>query len=270
MVADEFGWAALDRSPENLGFGAAVNRAVAGATTPWIVAANADVELRPGALEAMLAAGEAHPRAAVIAPRLILADGSTQHSVHSFPSLGLALAANLGLGMIPAVGDRLCLEGRWDPERSREVDWAHGALLAIRRDAFEEVGGFDAAQWMYAEDLDLCWRLRGAGWTTRYEPEAGVGHELSAATSAAFGDERERLHMRAAQDWMVAPPRGRPCARLRGRSTPPVARCAWRHSRRWRALAPGRFGDRAALERRYLALHAAGARRRDDDLALRR
>ena len=98
LVRERFGWAELIEAERNLGFGAAVNARVEGATTPWLAPANADVELRPGALEALLAAGRDHPEAGLLAPTLIVPGGSIQHSVHAFPSLELALAFNLGLG----------------------------------------------------------------------------------------------------------------------------------------------------------------------------
>ncbi|HEV2754017.1 MAG TPA: glycosyltransferase family 2 protein, partial [Solirubrobacteraceae bacterium] len=69
------------------------------------------------------------------------------------------------------------------------MPWAHGALLLVRRAAWEQVGGFDDAMWFYAEDLDLCWRLNRAGWATRYVPAARVHHDHGAAARAAWGEQ---------------------------------------------------------------------------------
>ena len=55
---------------------------------------------------------------------------------------------------------------------------------------------------MYAEDLDLCWRLAEAGWLTRYEPSAHVSHAVSASTEKAWGDERNRRSAVATYDWI--------------------------------------------------------------------
>ncbi|MDQ6605098.1 MAG: glycosyltransferase, partial [Actinomycetota bacterium] len=116
FVRGQFPWAELIASPSNLGFGAAVNLAAGRSSAPWIAAANADIELTPGALPALLAAGDRDPSAGILAPRLILPDGSTQHSVHPFPTLGLTLAFNLGLGgLFPALAERLALQGHWNP-----------------------------------------------------------------------------------------------------------------------------------------------------------
>jgi GT2 family glycosyltransferase len=149
------------------------------------------------AVDALLAAG-ADPRTACVAPRLILPDGSTQHSLHSFPTLAFTLAFNLGLHRLSRrLGERLCLEGFLEPGRPRKVPWAIGAFLLLRRTAFAAVGGFDETQWMYAEDLDLGWRLARAGWVTRYEPRARVRHEAGAATALAFGDRTRASFMAA-------------------------------------------------------------------------
>ena len=188
----------------NVGFGAAVNRVANVTDTPWIVAANADVELTDGALAAMMRAGAEHPLAAVIAPRLVLRDGQVQHSVHPFPTVAMTLLFNLGLAQaIPALGDRMTLEGRWDSTRPRNVDWALGAFILVRRAAFDAVGGFDEQQWMYAEDLDLSWRLRVAGWRTRFEPSARVRHAGAASTSQAWGAERTEQWMWSTYAWML-------------------------------------------------------------------
>lgn len=203
LVSSEFGWATLIEAGGNLGFGAAANRALAGAETEWVVPANADVRLEPGALEILLAAADAEPRAAALAPRLILPDGTTQHSVHRFPGPWIALASNLSAQRLSErLGDALLLEGCWDPDRRRPVGWAHGALLAVRRESFERIRGFDERQWMYAEDIDLGWRLRKTGRLTLYVPEAHVHHEQSAAARIAFSDEREARHLAASYRWI--------------------------------------------------------------------
>jgi N-acetylglucosaminyl-diphospho-decaprenol L-rhamnosyltransferase len=190
-------WATLVEPGENLGFGAAVNLVAARTPAPWLAAANADVAVEPGALENLLAAG-ADERVGCVAPRLILPDGGTQHSVYPFPTVPFTLAFNLGLPRVSRrLADRLCVEGAWDPERPRAVPWAIGAFLLVRHTAFDDVGGFDERQWMYAEDLDIGWRLHGRGWITRYEPRARVLHEAGAATSAAFGDDRRVPFMTA-------------------------------------------------------------------------
>lgn len=188
LVRERFGWARLIASEENLGFGRAVNLGAAGTEANWIAVANADIAVRPGAIDALLEAGDRDPGAGALAPRLVLPDGRTQHSVFGFPTVPHVLVWATGAYRgWRGLADRMAMEGHWDTERARRVPWAVAAFLLVRRSAWEQVGGFDERHWMYAEDLDLGWRLRDAGWATRYEPRAAVDHEGAAATSQMFG-----------------------------------------------------------------------------------
>ena len=216
----------------NVGYGAAVNLVAARTSSPWLVASNADVEVAPGALEGLAAAAEA--RTGAVAPRLVLPDGTTQHSALPFPTLGFTAAFALGLtSAVPALGDRWCVPGRWDASRARAVPWAVGAFLLLRRSAFDAVGGFDERQWLFAEDLDLGWRLARAGWSTRYEPAAVARHHESAATNAAFGDARTERTQAATYAWL---------RRRRGRAVATtvaalnVAGALARRDRRWAGI----------------------------------
>lgn len=203
MVAERHPWVHLVAEGRNLGYGPAANLVAERTSSPWIVVSNSDVELEPDALERLVAAGEADARAGAVAPRLVLPDGSTQHSVWGFPTLPTALVQNLGRYAPRALAERLVTRGGWDPDRGRRVPWAVGAFLLVRRTAWDAIGGFDPDQWMSAEDLDFGWRLRGAGWTTRYEPRAIVHHHESSATRTVWGDDLPLHWQRCAYAWMV-------------------------------------------------------------------
>ena len=204
LVRDRFGWAKLIASKQNLGFGAAVNAVAARTSSEWLVPANADVRVERGTLRKLVIEGERHPGAAVLAPRLILRDGRTQHSVYPFPTIPFTLAyASGAVASSRRLARQWCIDRGFDPDREREVGWAVGAFLLVRRSAWDEVGGFDRAQWMYAEDLDLGWRLHRAGWTARYVPEARAHHAESAATTQAWGDDRYRRWHASTYAWMA-------------------------------------------------------------------
>jgi N-acetylglucosaminyl-diphospho-decaprenol L-rhamnosyltransferase len=204
MVRERHPWVRLVEPNDNLGYGPAVNLVAERTASTWIVASNADVALRPGALETLLKSGERDRKAGIVAPRLVLPDGTTQQSVWPLPTLFSTMLGNLGPRVVPAwLGDRLALRTMWRPERRRRVPWAIGAFLLVRRAAWDQVGGFDPRQWMSAEDLDLAWRIRAAGWVTRYEPEAAVDHEESAATGQVWGDELVIHWQRCTYAWML-------------------------------------------------------------------
>ena len=256
LVRECHPWTQLIEPGENLGFGAAVNLVAQQTFTPWIAPSNADVELEPGALEALLDAGGRLGGAGALAPRLLLGGGETQHSVYPFPTLPFLALFNLGMGWLSAGwADERCLEGRWNPERAREVDWAIGAFLLVRREAWDQAGGFDEAQWMYAEDLDLGWRLRRAGWSTFYQPAARIRHHASAATAAAWGDGRTERWQRATYAWML---RRRGMARTRAAALINVAGAAGRAAGLTPAARarPARFAPARASAARWTRLHA--------------
>ena len=198
LVRERFGWANLIASEENLGFGSAANLAASKTDSEWIAIANADIAVHPGALKTLLEAGVRDRRAGVLGPRLRMPTGRTQHSVGAFPTITFSLLHASGAFRFQSpIADRFAFPERWDSERRRRVAWVMGAFVLVRREAWDEVGGFDERQWMYAEDLDLGWRLSQAGWTTRYEPLAVVEHEVAAATSQQFGSERAPVWQRA-------------------------------------------------------------------------
>lgn len=190
LVREEFDWVRLVASGENLGFGKAINLVARQTRSEWVATANADIALRPGALDTLLATGARDPGAGVIAPRLVLPTGETQHSVFAFPTILFSFfLASGAFRLSKTIGDRRAFPGYWDTERARRVPWAIAAFLLVRRTAWDDVGGFDERQWMYAEDLDIGWRLHQHGWATRYEPRAEVDHESAASTSQLFGPE---------------------------------------------------------------------------------
>ena len=261
MVRSEFPWVKLEALGQNTGFGRAVNVVAAQSSTAWLAVANADIALRPGALDALLDVAAADPRAGALAPRLLLPDGSTQHSVFAFPTLGAALVIGSGIGrLVKPLGERVLLLGSFDADAPRRVPWAVAAFLLVRRDAWDAAGGFDERQWMYAEDLDLGWRLRRAGWHSRYVPGALVDHAEGAAARQTWGDSgRTERWQRATYEWMQ---RRRGPLRTRAFAAIQVAGQAARLLLLVPAarIAPRRWARRRDAARWWLGLHMEGLR----------
>lgn len=164
----------------NLGYGRAANL---GAQSPAVTGArhllicNPDIEVRPGAVTALAAALDREPGLGAVGPRLVNPDGSLYPSARTFPDLVDAIGHGL-LGLA-APRNRFTRRYRlldWDHSEAARVDWVSGACLLVRRKAWDQVGGFDPAYFMYMEDVDLCWRLGRAGWEIGYEPTAEVLH----------------------------------------------------------------------------------------------
>jgi GT2 family glycosyltransferase len=189
---------------ENVGFARGMNRLLERSDAPWFVALNSDAWPEPGAIGRLVAAAEAHPKAAVVVPLLRRPDGSVEHSTHRFPSVAVAAVDAIGgRRFLPRrLLEGLLLEGAWLEDRPRAVDWAVGAAWLLRRTATDDVGGFDERFFMYVEDLAWCWEARRRGWTVWFEPAAVVCHVGNASGAQRFGDRRMALEEANLRRWL--------------------------------------------------------------------
>jgi len=141
----------LFRTGGNLGYGRAANLGLPRVPGDWVVVANPDLRWEPGALDTLLDAVERWPRAGVLGPEILTPDGELYPSARELPSLGRG------------IGHALC--GWWWPSNpwtasyrrergepaERVAGWLSGSCLLVRREAFDAVGGFDPAYFMYFE-----------------------------------------------------------------------------------------------------------------------
>lgn len=193
----------LLQNVENVGFGRGVNQGVRASSGALILVMNPDCRLRPGAIAAMEAELRAHPRCALVGPRVLDPDGAVQGSVRGDPDMLTGLFGRTGLlrRLLP-----------WLPVSRRNVgavdavppgvssvpaDWVSGACMLVRRDCFDEVGGFDERYFLYWEDADLCRRLRGRGYHVRYVPGAEVIHQVGRSSRTARAESIRAFHASA-------------------------------------------------------------------------
>lgn len=197
--------AEVDAGRENLGFAAGMNTLLRRSDAPFFLALNSDAWPAPGAIARLVQAAAAHPRAAAVAPRLERPDGTLEHSTHPFPSLAVAAVTAVGgdRWLPHRLADRLLLEPAWDHRRPRSVDWAVGAALVMRREAIQDVGGFDERFFMYAEDLAWCHRAAARGWSIRFEPAAVVVHVGNASGQHSYGGRRTRTYLENTHRWYL-------------------------------------------------------------------
>lgn len=178
----------LLRTGGNLGYGTAVNRAVASieqdaaADPEFLIVANPDVQWGPGSIDALLEAAGRWPDAGALGPLIRDPDGSVYPSARHLPSLVRG-------GMHAVVGPfwrsnpwtAAYRQDREEPSE-RPVGWLSGSCLLLRRAAFDQVGGFDERYFMYMEDVDLGDRLGRAGWRNVYVPAAEILHDKGHST----------------------------------------------------------------------------------------
>ena len=197
--------------PVNLGFGAGANRGIAVTATPYVAVVNPDLVVEPGSTKALVELLDRDPGIGLVGPRIDTTDGELYPSVRRFPSLVDAMGHAFLWFLWPTNPfTRRYRMLDWDHERPADVDWVAGTHFVVRRAAWDEVGGFDERYFMYAEDTDLCWHLRKAGWRVAYEPAARVTHAIGRSTDQRpyrMIAEHHRSLYRFSQKTMTGPRR---------------------------------------------------------------
>jgi N-acetylglucosaminyl-diphospho-decaprenol L-rhamnosyltransferase len=165
------------RSPGNVGYARAANLGIAATRAPVIAVLNPDLTVLPGTAGALVGRLEQGSRLGAAGPRVRNPDGSDYPSARSLPSVPVAVGHGvLGLWWPENRFTASYRQLDADPASARAVDWVSGSAVWLRRDALDEVGGWDERYFMYVEDVDLCWRMRRADWDVAYEPAGEVVH----------------------------------------------------------------------------------------------
>ncbi len=185
--------------PSNPGFGAGQNNGVAQTTASLVLLINPDLEPVPGAVTHAVAFFEEHPGAGAVQGVIRSeADGAPERSagrilgaVHLWGRL-LRLRTFLRLRPVRHAARRLrVLADHVDrgPLHPVAVESLAATMLLVRREAFDSVGGFDESFFLYGEDLDLCVRLRAAGWTLWSLPPTWAHHASGESSANRWGRE---------------------------------------------------------------------------------
>jgi N-acetylglucosaminyl-diphospho-decaprenol L-rhamnosyltransferase len=191
VVQRDFPGATLIRNPENRGFGRAVNQTLPLLDSPFVLLLNSDATLQGGALETLRGFLEAHPKVAAVGPRIRGPEGP-EVSFGPSPTL-FSEWRERRLLKRGAPSEVEALTGT-----AREPAWISAACFLIRTEALVSVGGFDEGFFLYYEDVDLCLRLREAGWTIAFCPLAEVVHARGASGRGLdrAWTEARRSHLR--------------------------------------------------------------------------
>lgn len=158
---------------QNYGFAEGYNRAINQVDSQYVVLLNSDVEVTAGWLEPMLAYLDANTDVASVQPK-----------IRSYLSRDYFEHAGAAGGFVNALGYPYC-RGRilWKVEQDKrqydtitDVDWTSGACMCVRTNVYKELGGLDASFFAHMEEIDLCWRMRNAGWRLVCLPQSVVYH----------------------------------------------------------------------------------------------
>lgn len=162
--------ASVERNEVNLGFAANCNRGAARATGDIIVFANQDIvasNLSVG-WDTVIRAAFDDASVGIVAPRLLFPDGKVQSVGGGFDNHLQPYHRCLGYSNLDY----------WEVNTPQEVAWVTGAYLAIRREIFQQVGGFDETYISYFEDCDLCIRVKEAGYKVVIDPRVSFTHKV--------------------------------------------------------------------------------------------
>ncbi|HEU4703583.1 MAG TPA: glycosyltransferase family 2 protein [Conexibacter sp.] len=164
LVREHTSRARIIETGANLGFAGACNVGVEASAAPLVLLLNPDAHPAHGCLDALRAAATTHPDWGAW-QALVTLPGGTQVNTSGGVTHYLGFSWAGGCGQSVMAGE------------DREVAFASGAALVVRREAWEHVGGFDPAYFMYVEDVDLSLRLRLAGYGVGIAPAAVVEHD---------------------------------------------------------------------------------------------
>ncbi len=201
------------RNSANLGFSKAVNQGIAAMNKTskdidFFLILNQDTSLMDDNIHTALDLMDQSPRVGLCGPRLHNGNGTVQNSFYAFPSPTKKIAQLVGMKKLGSLFRKVNLSPDlfflpafaanylWNYKKSMgpiEVPWITGACLLIRKKAFDEVSGFDENIWLYAEDMDLCFRAREMGWTSVFCPDWHVCHH-GGKPSEVLSEERLRVY----------------------------------------------------------------------------
>jgi GT2 family glycosyltransferase len=195
---------------ENVGFARGNNLGAADLPGSAYVFVNSDAFVQAPGTVSRLAAAARRPGVGIAVPRLVNEDGTLQPSVVPTSSPLPELVRASGLSRFVPNGLQPSLGTHWDHDRSRLVQAAIGAVMLVRAEVWEALGGFDERRFMYAEDIDLCWRARKLGWHTAFVADAEFVHLGNTSGGRRWSDPERAERAARAQAAMIRehlPPR---------------------------------------------------------------
>lgn len=195
MVAAEFPEARLFANETNLSYAGGNNQGIAAATGEFILLLNPDTEVPVGAPDSLARLLRELPEAGAAAPALVFPDGRVQDSVRGFPTLRALMGEVTGLARLLPRTSWGSYRGQALPaDRPSLVDQPMASAFLVRRKALEQVGAFDEQFALFFNDVDLCFRLKLAGWAILYDPRVRVVHVGGASTRQVRPEAIRRSH----------------------------------------------------------------------------
>lgn len=235
-IARECPEATLIANSENKGFAGANNDGLAVANGRYLLLLNPDTLVNEGSIRDVLEYCEANPDAGIVGCRCFNEDGSQQSTIFRYPRFR-DVVVNVVVPNRLMRKSRLLGRSRYigaDLNQIRDVEVVAGCYMMVRRECYDRVGGMDDRFFMYAEEVDWCFRIHRAGWRIVYFPGASILHY--GGLSAATCESQMNLAMAKSNLLLIQKIMGRPLAWVSNalmflRDTPRVA--AWSILKWW-------------------------------------
>lgn len=157
----------------NYGFAEGYNKAIEQTDNDYVVLLNSDVETPEGWLAPLLDYMEAHPEVAAVQPKI---RSWRQRELFEYAGAAGGYLSWLGYPYCRGRKGRRVEQDCGQYDTVAAVDWTSGACMCVRTGIYKELGGLDAAFFAHMEEIDLCWRMRNAGWTLACVPQSTVFH----------------------------------------------------------------------------------------------
>ncbi len=186
MVERDFSQVQLIRNEKNLGFAGANNMAMQVSDGRYLLLLNPDTVVKPEALSALVQFMEENPQAGGAGSLLLNPDETLQFSCHPLPTLGRELWRLFHLDKLYPYGVYHMAD--WDTAVPHQAAIIQGASFILCREALVEVGLLDDSYFMYSEEVDLCYRLKEAGWPLYWVPQSRVIHYGGQSTKLVASD----------------------------------------------------------------------------------
>ena len=174
MIRESYPDVNFIENDENVGFGKANNQALRKSQGDYVLLLNPDTVVKTNAISELINFLDNNPDAGIAGARLINPDGTLQISAFPFPTLFREFWRMFYLDSVVYLSNYPMKN--WNKDQAREVDTLLGACMLIRREAINQFGLFDEEYFIYSEEVDLCTRLKEAGWRLYWVPGAVVIH----------------------------------------------------------------------------------------------
>ena len=166
---------------ENFGFAKGINIGAKTAAGEYLLFINPDTEWKNGSVGNFISVFESDASVGVVGGKILEKNGKTEKSAGRFLKTAEVFLTTLGLDEALGV--------RFSPNKRQEVDFVSGGFMAVRKDLFERLSGFDENLFIYVEDMEFCFRVKKQGLKVLFDPSAEIIHESHGSSNRSFAIE---------------------------------------------------------------------------------